>query len=242
MSEAIRIVITYSLTKDDINRLKISQLFIRLHNLETESGLHFMSSEIFINGLKTILQNLQNLESEYHCVKSNISMFAARAVCDQILTLDDLGSMMRHGNHYPLFFLCMQNMHKLETKDWLRSQLEKSKINLIEMLPSSDRYKDRLIQILEDRELSFVYPMLKIESALLERIQSNTLDNNDLKKWIEANVSISVTHSNDFIHSLVTWYVFILFSYSLLNCLFQVVSISRVIVLLKMLLRIVYYQ
>lgn len=204
LSEAIRIIITHSLSKDDIDRLKISQLFIRLHNLETESGLHFMSSEIFINGLKTILQNLSNLESEYHCVKSNISMFAARAVCDQILTFDDLGSMMRHGNHYPLFFLCMQNIHKIETKDWLRSQLEKSKINLLEMLPSSDRHKDRLIQILEDRELSFVYPMLKIESSLLERIQSNSLNNNDLKQWIEANVSVSVTQSNDFIHSLVT--------------------------------------
>lgn len=164
-----------------------------------------MSGETFINGLKTTLHNLTNLESEYHCVKSNISLFAARAVCDQIVALDELGALMRHGNHYPLFFLCMQNMHKLETKEWLRARLEKSKINLIEMLPSSDRHKDRLIQILEDRELSFVYPMLKIESALLARIQANSLDNDELKGWIEANVSQSVTNSNDFVHSLVSW-------------------------------------
>lgn len=204
LSESIRALITHSLSKSDADRLNISHLFVGLHALETDSGMVLMNTETFINGLKMILQNLSNLESEYHFVKSNISLFCARAVCNSILTFDDLGSMMRHGNHYPLFFLCMQNMHKLKTKEWLRTQLEKSKICLIEMLPQSDRHKDRLIQILEDRELSFVYPMLKIESSLYEKIQSSSLTNDELKKWIEANVSKNVTNSNDFIHSLVT--------------------------------------
>lgn len=203
LSEAIRMLITDSLSRSDTDRLELSRLFIRLHATEIESGV-LMSSETFVNGLKVILQNLSNLESEYHCVKSNISMFAARAVCNTIMTFDELGAIMKHGAHYPLFFLCMQNMHKLKTKEWMRAELEKSKINLLEMLPSSDRYKDRLIQILEDRELSFVYPMLKIESALLEKIQSNSLTNEKLKEWIETNVSMNVTNSNDFIHSLVT--------------------------------------
>ncbi len=163
-----------------------------------------MTADIFLNGFKVILQSLISLESEYHCVKSNISMYAARAVCDLIISLDDLGALMRHGAHYPLFFLCMQNIHKLKTKEWLRAQLEKSRINLIEMLPASDRHKERLIQILEDRELSFVYPMLKIENALLEKVQAETMTNENLKKWIEDNVSPSVTVSSDFIHSLVT--------------------------------------
>ena len=73
------------------------------------------------------------------------------------------------------------------------------------ILKGGDRHKDRLIQILEDRELSFVYPMLKIESTLLEKIQSNSLSSDELKEWIEANVSTNVTNSTDFIHSLVTW-------------------------------------
>ena len=73
------------------------------------------------------------------------------------------------------------------------------------ILKGGDRHKDRLIQILEDRELSFVYPMLKIESTLLEKIHSNSLSSDELKEWIEANVSTNVTNSTDFIHSLVTW-------------------------------------
>ena len=68
-----------------------------------------------------------------------------------------------------------------------------------------DRSKDRLIQLLEDRELSFVYPMLKIESTLFEKIHSAQLSNPELKEWIEANVSGDILNSVDFIQSLVTW-------------------------------------
>jgi len=201
LSEVIRLVIAHSLSKSDSDRLNLSKLFVTLH--KSSNSTVVMSTDVFMNGLKMTLLNLTNLESEYHCVKSNVSMYAARAVCDSIITFDDLGIVMRHGTHYPLFFLCMQNMHKLKSKEWLREQLERSKISLIEMLPSSDRYKERLIQILEDRELSFVYPMLKIESALLEKIQSS-LSNDELKEWIKENVNVNVTNSNDFIHSLIT--------------------------------------
>jgi translation initiation factor 4G len=156
-----------------------------------------------MNGFKLILQNLSNLESEYHFVKSNISLYAARAVCDQIISLSDLAQLMKYGAYYPLFFLCMQNMHKLKTPEWLRNQLEKSKINLVDMLPAGDRNKDRLIQILEDRELSFVYPMLKIESTLFEKIQSN-LSSKELKEWIESHVDADIRMSIGFIQSLVS--------------------------------------
>lgn len=60
------------------------------------------------------------------------------------------------------------------------------------------------MQILEDRELEFVYPMLKIESLIFEKIQSN-LSANELNEWIEKTVSPDIRNSNDFIQSLVTW-------------------------------------
>ena len=133
MSEAIRLIITHSLSKTDGERMQLSKLFVALHGLE-------VSADVFMNALKVILQSLFVLESEYHCVKSSVSMYAARAVTDQLISFDELSSLMRHGAHYPLFFLCMQNMHKLNTKEWLRAQLEKSKISLIEMLPSKSSF------------------------------------------------------------------------------------------------------
>ncbi len=198
-SEMISLIIVHTLSRSDLDRLNTSKLFIEFH----EASTVFVTSDMFMNGFKLILQNLSNLEREYHFVKSNISLYAARAVCDQIISLGDLAHLMKYGDYYPLFFLCMQNMHKLKTPEWLRNQLEKSKVNLVDMLPEGDRNKERLIQILEDRELSFVYPMLRIESTLFEKIQSN-LSCVDLKEWIEANVDVDIRMSIGFIQSLVS--------------------------------------
>lgn len=214
ISELVYLIIVHTLSKTDTDRLNTSKLFIEFNKIGSSSwsipatlnvnNSLLLTSEIFINGFKLVLQNLNNLESEYHFVKSNISLYAARAVCDQIITFNDLSLLMKYGAYYPLFFLCMQNMHKLKTPEWLRSHLERSKINLIDMLPNNERNKERLIQILEDRELSFVYPMLKIESILFENIFIENFDSNKLRQWILDNVESGIRNSSDFIQSLIT--------------------------------------
>lgn len=201
-SEMISLIIIHTLSKTDLDRSNTSKLFIEFHENTTESLLS-ISSDMFMSGFKVVLQNLSNLESEYHFVKSHISMYAARAVCDQIISVSDLAHLMKYGDYYPLFFLCMQNMHKLKTPEWLRNQLEQSKINLVDMLPAADRNKERLVQILEDRELSFVYPMLKIESTLMLNIQAD-LSSVELKQWIEGHVDLDIRMSIGFIQSLVS--------------------------------------
>ena len=198
-SECVRLLIVNSLSKSEHERTTTSRLLAELHRAERCVG-----GEALMGALRSLLQSLSVLESEHHCVKSTLSVYGARAVCDQIVGLAELASLMRHGAHYPLFFLCMQNMHKLRSPEWLRGQLERSKINLVEMLPSGDRTKDRLIQILEDRELAFVYPMLKIEASLFDKIHSS-LSNDELRLWIEENVPPDTRASNDFIQSLVAW-------------------------------------
>lgn len=67
-----------------------------------------------------------------------------------------------------------------------------------------DRSKERLIQVLEDRELGFLYPMLKIETVLFEKI-SNNINPDELREWIGQNLSKELTNSVDFIQSIVTW-------------------------------------
>ena len=199
-SEMIHVIIVHTLSKSDLDRLNVSKLFIEFH--DTASPLS-VTSDMFMTGVKLVLQALSSLEHEYHFVKSNLSLYGARAVCDSLISLSELAQLMKYGAYYPLFFLCMQNMHKLKTPEWLRQQLEKSKINLVDMLPAGDRNKDRLIQILEDRELSFVYPMLKIEATLYEKIQCDEMPASELKSWIEAHVDYDIRMSVGFIQSLV---------------------------------------
>jgi hypothetical protein len=152
LADAIYLIIVHSLSKSDSDRANISKLFVWLQSnynelinttdsqttnsttLNQHSNVNH-NSNLFMNGFKLILNNLSNLEAECHFVKSHISLYAARAICDQIISLTDLAQLMKHGAYYPLFFLCMQRIHKLTSPDWLRNQLEKSKINLLEMLP-----------------------------------------------------------------------------------------------------------
>ncbi len=154
LSEAISLIIIHSFNnKTDLDRLNLSKLFIKLNsiklngnNLPTnftlatstlcQSASSSVTAEIFMSALKQILNNLAELESQHHLVKSHLSLFVARAVCDQIITFNDLANLMKHGSYYPLFFLCMQSMHKLKSQKWLREQLESSKILLLDMLPS----------------------------------------------------------------------------------------------------------
>ena len=155
----IRFMVVQTLSKEDIDRLNVSKLFIEFHNASllpydvfinvtlTFLFWFFKFSLSFKKGFNVILENLSDLETEYHFVKSNISLYAARAVCDGVITFHDLAQEMKYGAYYPLFFLCMQNMHKIKSQEWLRQQLEKSKVNLVDMLPSKSF--SLLIQLLK---------------------------------------------------------------------------------------------
>jgi translation initiation factor 4G len=221
--ELIYMTIVNALSKTDLDRFNASKLFIELNRISSTNNnnnnnkniaLNGSSGDLFMIAFKSILQNLNTLESEFHFVKSNISLFVARAVCDQIITFADLASLMKYGAYYPLFFLCMQMIQKKNLialsnfsspEYWLRGQIEKSKINLLDMLPNDDRNRERLAQVLEDRELIFLMPMLKLEPLLYETISSDTTtDSLHLRKWIDETIDASVRDTTDFIQSLVS--------------------------------------
>lgn len=197
MSEMVRYLIVHTLAKEDADRLALSKLFGELHQAA------LLPPDAFMSGLSAIFETFSELELEYHFVKSQVALYAARAVCDGVLNLCELASLMKNGAFYPLFFLCMQQMHRVKTPEWLRGQLDKSKMSLIEMLPDGDRTKERLIQVLEDRELAFLNPMLKIESALLTKVQAG-VSADELREWIGSVVGEELTLTSAFVHSLVT--------------------------------------
>lgn len=70
-------------------------------------------------------------------------------------------------------------------------------------LPEADRTKERLAEILEDRNLTFLFPLLRIQSDLWKQLKSDG-DPNNLQQWIKDN--LSQDHANDpgFISALAT--------------------------------------
>lgn len=48
---------------------------------------------------------------------------------------------------------------------------QQSKVNMQKMLPEIDQNKDRMLEILEGKGLSFLFPLLKLEKELLKQIK-----------------------------------------------------------------------
>ena len=68
-------------------------------------------------------------------MKSHMAKLAAGLVSEELLSLVELAEPMKYGAHYPLFLLCLQQIHKLTDKHWLLNTFNNSKIQLTDMLP-----------------------------------------------------------------------------------------------------------
>lgn len=208
--EFIYVIIDVSLSqRTDLDRLKVSKLIL---NLQTSLQME----HLFKSSLKLILEELPKLEQQHHCVKSNISVYIARAVLDGSIDFKFLIELMKNGNYYPMFFIILQELARFKIESagcdsqqsqvWVRGLVERSRVSLIDMLPDDGgRTKTRLRQVLDDRELNFVQPMISYESSLLQKINDENSNSYEIKKWIEENISQCVIDSNDFIHCLTTW-------------------------------------
>lgn len=135
-------------------------------------------------------------------MKSSLAGFVARAVTDELITLKEAAEPLEGGQHYPLFLLCLQHLHKSMGQTWLHEHYVESKINLMSMLPEIDRNKERLAAILEDRTLGFLYPMLRVESEMWKQICQPDCTPSALYRWLKDNVDASLLQTNEFINVL----------------------------------------
>ena len=83
----------------------------------------------------SILENMTKLEQENPLAKSHVAHFAAAAVSNGIISIAELASPLTSGYLYPLFLLCLQQLAKLKSKEWLVKAFHNSKVNLQNMLP-----------------------------------------------------------------------------------------------------------
>lgn len=76
-------------------------------------------------------------------------------------------------------------------------------INLITQLPESDKTKERLSEILEERDLTFLYPLLRIQADLSRQLQTDS-NPQSFYKWIKENLEPSNFNDPGFINALMT--------------------------------------
>lgn len=135
-------------------------------------------------GWKELVASISEKESTVPLVASHVAFLTAKAIVDNLIQLTDLASETENGRHHPLFLLTLQQLHKTQGKARLTQIFNDSKVDLISQLPEAEKTKERLGEILEDRELTFLYPLLRIQGDMWRQLEADPAPN-ALYKWIK---------------------------------------------------------
>ena len=150
-----------------------------------------------MNVFRGLLCRLVQLEVDDPLVKTHLAEFVARAVASQVIELKEAYELV--GGYYPMFLLCLQQLKEIQSRTWLTQALEDSKVNLMQTLPEADRNKEQLSEILDKRGLSFLQPLLRIESELHKLMGTQDMNPTAFYKWIKENVDVPLQTTRPFV-------------------------------------------
>ncbi|KAJ7986084.1 hypothetical protein DPEC_G00347130 [Dallia pectoralis] len=196
LSEMLSKIVICSLDCPDEDKEHAS---ILIHTLRSE-GL--VTGENFMLAFLSVLDQCPKIEVDIPLVKSYLAQFAARAIIAELVSVSELAHPLENGTHFPLFLLCLQQTAKLKDREWLTDLFQQSKVNMQKMLPEIDQNKDRMLEILEGKGLSFLFPLMKLEKELLKQIKADPSPQS-IYKWIK-NISPKLHTDNGFVNILMT--------------------------------------
>ncbi|EAA13224.4 AGAP004750-PA [Anopheles gambiae str. PEST] len=197
MRDAMIAILNQVLDRNDAFHAKTIE-FLQILNKESK-----LSHSAALESFKSIVNGMNEKEKTIPKITSIIASLLARAVAVNLCGLADVANFTENGQHYPLFLLVLQHLHKQLGKQPLQELFNKSKVNLMASLPECDRTKDRMAEILEDRNLNFLYPLLRVQAELWKQILSDA-NPQQFYKWIKENVESSCYAEPGFIVAIMT--------------------------------------
>ncbi|CAF4430739.1 unnamed protein product [Rotaria socialis] len=225
--EFIQYLFDQSLHEHNKNILFIARLLIYLYKNT------FITNNHCINVLMNILAKIHDYEKELALFKSELATIIANIIWaglinDQddsscknngtnaskktilpssvLLSFNDVCDLLKDGQHHPLFLLVLQQLQQLFHNDenYMCNLLERSRINMREMVPESERQDTLLLQVLEDRGLAYLCSHLKLRVQTLNKLSSSPLDSNEFLSFVEQQTQLYDRNSQSFIQTLVT--------------------------------------
>lgn len=179
MRDTMTTILNEIVDKSDLTHERVIDFFVCI---KKEGKLQ---TNAILDGFKALINGMS--DSPVPRIATLVASLLYRTVSAQLCRLADVAHFADNGAHYPLFLLVLQQLHKNLGKQALIETFNESKVNLMTTLPEADRTKDRMAEILEDRNLSFLYPLLKLQGELQKHIQ-NDPNPQIIYKWIKDNV------------------------------------------------------
>lgn len=193
-------IMKYGLNKSEQERESIIKFFTKFKIDD------YCTKDDYLNAFKKTLSAMRDLEVDVPKVKSFVAVYIAHGVKDEIIDLKEAFDLTVKTVYYPLFLLCLQYLgQNPDDQALLIKKFNESKLDLMLALPEIDRNKERLSEVLRDRQLGFLYPLLRIESELMKQVNSgNDILPKSLYTWIKENVDTELQKSEGFIITLFT--------------------------------------
>lgn len=182
----------------DKNEIVHERVFEFLVNLRKDGKLN---PNAVVEGFKSIISGMS--ESVVPRIATLVASLLSRSITLKLCKISDVATFTENGQHYPLCLLVLQQLNKTIGKQALTDMFNDSKVNLMSTMPEPDRSKERMAEILVDRNLSFLYPLLKLQGELQKQIQADS-NPNQLFKWIKDNVDVTYHSDPGFITALMT--------------------------------------
>lgn len=192
-------VMKFGLNKSEQERELITKFFTKFKEE------NFCAPEDYVAAFKQALSAMRDLEVDVPKVKSFVAVYIAHGVKEEIIDLKEAFELTVKNIYYPLFLLCLQYLGQNQDQQWLIKKFADSKLDLMLALPEIDRNKERLSEVLRDRQLGFLYPLLRIESELMKQVNSGQdISMKELWAWIKEHVDPELQKSEGFIITLFT--------------------------------------
>lgn len=195
MRDAMTTILNEIIDKPEIVHERVFELLVCLRK---ENKLQ---TNAILDGFKALIGGMN--DSTIPRIASLVASLLCRGVTAKLCKISDISQHTDGGQHYPLFLLVLQQLNKQIGKPALIEMYNGSKVNLMNTLPEADRTKNRMAEILEDRNLSFLYPLLKLQGELQKQIQADA-NPTQLYKWIKDNVDATAICDPGFITALMT--------------------------------------
>lgn len=196
MRDTMTLILNEIVDKNELIHERVFEFLVCLRK-----GSSKFNTNAILDGFKSIINGMN--ESTIPRLATLVASLLCRAVTTKLCKLSDVATFTEHGQHYPLFLLVLQQLHKNVGKRPLIELFNNSKVILMNTLPEVDRTKNRMAEILEDRNLSFLYPLLKLQGELQKQIIADP-NPNQLRKWIKDNVDAGCHNDPGFITALMT--------------------------------------
>ena len=88
-----------------------------------------VSQAQFLDAFRNVLGLMGELEADIPRIKTYVAGFAARAICQKIISLVEVAETTENGNHYPFLLLVLQQLSKTIEKPKLCKMFEESKVS-----------------------------------------------------------------------------------------------------------------